>query len=134
MAILQGIQDYLVLGLLPVAGALALKGIEFALKKLAETPAIRYLKDRFYLIDAVLAIAPAELREALGANPVAVIAEELLGDGTDFSDTQILAAGGWAAEVFDFNIHEAFMPSELSEAQERLVASLIERLAQRWQS
>lgn len=134
MDILQGIQDYLVLGLLPVAGALAMKGIEFALERLAETPGVRYLKARFYLIDAVLAIAPAELREALGVNPVAVIVEELLRDETDLNDAQILDAAGWAAEVFDFNIHEAFMPSDLSEAQERLVESLIERLERRRQS
>lgn len=118
--------------LLPVAGALALKGLEYLLARLKETPAIKKLKANYYLIDAALSLAPPDLVARLGANPVAVIAGELLDiDGT-VTPAQVSGAVDWAASAFDFNLHEAFVPADLSPVQRKAANLLVNQLHQRF--
>jgi len=134
MELLISAKDYALAALLPVAGALALKAAEHLLARLAETPAIAKLKANYYLIDAALALAPPDLVTRLGANPVAMIAGEILVPGPDeaFNVGQVSQAIDWAASAFDFNLHEAFVPQDMTPGQKAAAEALVNHLMERF--
>jgi|GEM_PF-6819235 len=84
--------------------------------QMLKNPATKKIESYFWVIDALLAEHP-ELKEKY-VNPVYNIAESLLDE--EFRPEEIWKAASWAAEAFDFNKHEAFLPNEMSENQRKI--------------
>jgi hypothetical protein len=90
----------------------------------SEAPAIKVIKENYWVIDAILAEYPDVKQKYV--NPVSAIAEALTDDKFDAGDAY--KAASWAAEVFDFNIHESFIPKEMTESQKKIVSGIYNRI------
>jgi hypothetical protein len=121
--------------LLPIAGAVLAEALRLLLTRATENlnPAIAALRTLYPLIDAALLQAPTDLRDRLGANPVAAIATELLSDqGDAITVDQIGAAATWASRQFDFTIHEKIDLEQITPAQRALAWVIVGRLSDRF--
>lgn len=90
-----------------------------------KSPATKKIQEYYWVIDAVLAEHP-ELKEKY-VNPVYNIAESLLTDN-EFQPEDIWKAASWAAEVFDFNKHEGFLPQDMTETQQKIASMAFHRI------
>lgn len=130
--------DFMQIGIV-VGGGVALylgeKLLEWALQAARETWAIRFLKQHYSAIDAVLVALPPDISGWMVGNPLAQIVPALLEDAPvqdQVSAKDILDAVEWAGTTFDWNYFEGFDPEDLSPIDRKLAeaatAKIVERL------
>jgi len=100
---------------------LATRLAEVGIAWLQETKTVRFLRNHFGVIDAVLEELPSAVRERISANPVAVIAGAVI-NASDLtvSEGDVSDAIGWAGEKFNYNIFTEFDPDSLSPLDRQL--------------